>query len=244
MNCETLQTAIPELLYGSLPDAEAQAANAHLARCEGCNRLVSDLRPIPGSLSKPAPPPDLATQLKLAARDELLERQQLTGRSGPLHLVATIVLALCLALVGFALGVRYQRTQTGELDTPGTQDDGDGVEITHGDGDGTGSGSGDPREIEGAEALQRMLVEAAQGYLQRRELERAKDYFSRAQDVAPRGPSAAEARAGEAEVLLELGGKQRARELLRETRALIIAGDLSASADLLQKIYDLEARTE
>jgi len=244
VNCETLQTAIPELLYGSLPDAEAQAANAHLARCEGCNRLVSDLRPIPGSLSKPAPPPDLATQLKLAARDELLERQQLTGRSGPLHLVATIVLALSLALVGFALGVRYQRTQTGELDTPGTQDDGDGVEITHGDGDGTGSGSGDPREIEGAEALQRMLVEAAQGYLQRRELERAKDYFSRAQDVAPRGPSAAEARAGEAEVLLELGGKQRARELLRETRALIIAGDLSASADLLQKIYDLEARTE
>jgi len=107
VNCEALQTAIPDLLYGSLPDEEAQLVNAHLAHCAGCNRLVADLKPIRGSLSKPPPPPALAAELKLAARDELL-RQQLASRRGPLHLAGTIVLAVCLAVVGFALGARWK----------------------------------------------------------------------------------------------------------------------------------------
>ncbi|MCA8920840.1 MAG: zf-HC2 domain-containing protein, partial [Planctomycetes bacterium] len=109
MNCEALQTAIPDLLYGSLADDEAQAVNAHLAECAGCNRLVDELRPIPGALSKPAPPADLAVALKLAARDELLEQRRRAGRRGPLHLAGTIGLAMCLAVVGFALGVRWEQ---------------------------------------------------------------------------------------------------------------------------------------
>ncbi|MEZ6188888.1 MAG: zf-HC2 domain-containing protein, partial [Planctomycetota bacterium] len=101
MNCEALETALPELLYGGLPDDEAQAANAHLARCAACNRLVDELRPIPGSLRKAPPPPDLLQELKLATRDQLLE-EQLTSRRGPLHLAATLVLAASLTLIGFA----------------------------------------------------------------------------------------------------------------------------------------------
>lgn len=238
MNCEALETALPELLYGGLPDDEAQAANAHLARCAACNRLVDELRPIPGSLRKAPAPPDLLQEIKLAARDQLLE-QELTARRGPLHVLATVVLAACLTLVGFALGVRWDSDEAPRGLGP------DRVVITPGEGGGGDSeapGDRPPRVVDG-EPLQRMLIDAADGYLGR-EPERARDYFARARELAPRSPLAAAARAGEARALLALERPQEARELVRETRALILAGDLRADAELLQQLYDLEALAE
>src|SRR5690606_18666829 len=74
VDCETYQADLPDLLYGEL-DAEARASGeAHRRACAACDGLTRELQAVKGALPPLRPPPLLAARLKLAARDELLDR--------------------------------------------------------------------------------------------------------------------------------------------------------------------------
>jgi anti-sigma factor RsiW len=57
MNCSEIRTALPELLYGELTPAQAQAVQSHLATCAACQAEFSGLKQVSGALDKLTVPP-------------------------------------------------------------------------------------------------------------------------------------------------------------------------------------------
>ncbi len=249
MDCETYQADLPDLLYGEL-DADARASvEAHRRVCAACDGLTRELEAVKGGLPPLRPPPLLAARLKLAARDELLDRGGVAVDAPPpreaatLRIVSVVVLAACVGVVGFALGVTWQErrpTDRAVLPVPTAP-----TEVP------TGPAWAEPQEPQeprtpprvpprSPEAWQRVLFDTAAGVRAQGDLARAREFFQRARAVAPEGPLAAAAMVGEAEALLGAGDRAEAARLLEEARRGIYGGRLVGGPGLLQRIAELQ----
>ncbi len=261
MDCEAFHSDLPDLIYGELRGERKAAGETHMAGCPGCTELVSDLQTVRTAQKRHAPSPLLTAQIKLAARDELLDgpRTPVLGWGGSLHLATIAVLAACVCLAGFGLGIGYERGRDAprpaplSIPPPVAHDDvprppaGPGfardeppetIEISDGAG---GVDSGFPRGTgkRDPEAWQRSMEDAARGHLSRGDWTQAREFFLAAAEAAPEGPRAATALAGAAEALLRAGDKAKAREEIETLRRKIMAGRLVGDAALLQRLLEL-----
>ncbi len=244
MDCDTYQADLPDLLYGEL-DAEARSSvEAHRHACAACDGLTRELEAAKGSLPPLRPPPLLVARLKLAARDELLERGGVSVAAPPprapatLRIVSVIVLAACVGVVGFALGVTWQRQPArAVLPVPTTP-----TEVPPAPEWAEPAEPRTPPRVppRSPEAWQRVLFDTAAGVRAQGDLERAREFFQRARDVAPEGPLAAAAMVGEAEARLRAGDRAEAARLLEEARRGIYGGRLVGGPGLLQRIAELQ----
>ena len=61
--CREFVELVTDYLEGTLPAAERDRFEAHLAECDGCSAYLEDMRRLVGSLYEaPQPPPDPATR--------------------------------------------------------------------------------------------------------------------------------------------------------------------------------------
>jgi hypothetical protein len=250
--CEAFQVDLPDLLYGELDAERRQASDSHAAACEGCRGLLDELRAIRAAQAEFAPPPLLTSRIKLAARDALLQPNQpprLGGAGGTLHVVGTALLAACVGMVAFGLGIAYERgggpdapARTAETPpSPAPQ-----VLVREPQPEWLVEISKKPPQQPGAavprgapEEWQRVLKQNGEARLARGQFGSAREFFLSAVDLAPKGRLAAEARVGAAEALLRAGDRAGALEELREVRVKVMAGALYGSAPLLQRISEL-----
>jgi hypothetical protein len=256
VNCETYQAELPALIYGEL-DAEARpAVEGHRRECASCDGLTRELEAVKGALPEVRPPPLLAARLKLAARDELLARGHGVQVEVPppppdatLRLASAIVLASCIGIVGFALGVVWSSAPTKKAPEPPR------LPLPRTDTDlpttpdwvlpETEPPRAPPRMPPRApEAWQRVLFDTAASLKQQNDLRQACEFYERAQGVAPDGPLAAAAMVGRAEALLALGQRDAASALLEEARKAVLGGKLAGGPNLLQRIAELAQEAE
>jgi len=255
VDCERFQAELPDLLYGEL-DAEAQPeVEGHLEGCSSCQGLTEDLRAVRQAVRRDDQPDALAARIKLAARDELLAGRRGGGgaarRGGPIHLVALVVLGLCVLLAGFGLGVAWERQDPREDDLAARPEPTVRVpapdEVGGDEPDWVGEFGPDPaidpagRVPRAPEAWQRVLFDAASGHQRRGDLAAAREFYARSVAVCPEGPLAAAAWVGAAEVELERGEAAEARRILAEVRVGVQAGHLPGGPRILQRIAELEA---
>jgi hypothetical protein len=247
VDCDRFQLELPDLLYGEVDDEGRHLLQEHKDDCERCRDLFAELTAVRGALPSLEPPPSVTLGIKLAARDGLLDPQRpLTGSGGVLHYVAAGILAVCVALAGFALGIGYQERRQAEApiaDDPEPLPDPrrfpEPWEIR------------DPPAKTGAEPIapdhhesegwQQALLHVARGYAERQSWERAREFFLHAVEAAPRGEGAAEARLGAAEALLQLDQGEQAAAELRQLRLDIRGGIVPGGLNVLQRIAELEA---
>ncbi len=250
MSCAELHEDLPDLLYGALEPERRAAAEAHLAGCAACAGLLRELEAVREGLPAPPPPPLLTARVKLAARDALLEaRGPAPSSAAPAPdrwlLLLALGLAACLGVVGFGLGVGWERTRAappgGDATLP--------VPAAPGDADAPTPAWVEPEPPRRAptpprapEAWQRVLFDAATGRLARGDAAGARSFFERARAVAPDGPLGAAAQVGEAEALLALGEVAAARALLEAARRDLLAGVATGGPGLLQRIAELDAQ--
>lgn len=259
MDCEVFQAQLPDLIYGELESVRKQAAEGHAAGCPQCQGLLSDLRGVRDALPTIKPPPTLGTRLKLTARDQLIDEKVALvpahARGGSLHLAVTGILAGCVCLAGFTLGIAYERTRPapsdpalpaqGEelppLDVPkapadlGAKEEPEWIEINDKTG---GKRPSVPRR---SAAWQRVLLDAGRAALKRGKPGKARQFFLRAAAVDPDGSLTSAAQVSAAEALLQLGEREKASQELEATRRAIIAGTRYGNAALLQRITELRA---
>jgi hypothetical protein len=110
MNCNHVREQLPELLYESLPPAEAAQLKYHLALCPGCRERYAALERVRGLLDQvPAPdiPVDLPLLYRRAAQGQ--ERRMRRWRRAAFGLVG--VAAALLLVVGLRLEVRLEAHQ-------------------------------------------------------------------------------------------------------------------------------------
>jgi hypothetical protein len=257
MDCEAFHSDLPDLIYGELRGERKAAGETHMAGCPGCTELVSDLQTVRTAQKRHTPSPLLTAQIKLAARDELLDepRTPVLGWGGSLHIATIAVLAACVCLAGFGLGIGYERGRDAPRPTPLpnplpfarddtpterpprlARDEPETIEISNGDGR---TESDVPRPQRDPEAWQRSMEGAARGHLSRGDWSQAREFFLAAAEAAPQGPRAAAALAGAAEALLRAGDKTKAREEIETLRRKVMAGRLTGDAALLQRLLEL-----
>lgn len=246
MDCDSYQAELPDLIYGELDPEARPLVEDHRRGCTSCDALTRELEQVKGSLPQLRPPPLLAARLKLAARDELLDRgagASSSGMDGPpppplgsvLRLVAVIVLAACVGLVGYALGVSSRPNDADRLSLPRTATDVPTPAWVDPE---------PPRQPprvppRSPEAWQRVLFDSAIGLREQGEPRQAAEFFLRSISAAPEGPLAAAAMVGRAEALLQLGEKAEAMQLLEDARRGILGGVLVGGPTLLQRISEL-----
>ena len=93
MNCEGFGARLTAYSLGELPDTEAGAARAHLARCDRCATLVLRDRELVGRMRASAvpAPASLHSSVRLALRRERsLRRKRLMRRAGALAAAAAL----------------------------------------------------------------------------------------------------------------------------------------------------------
>lgn len=241
MDCEAFQEELPDLVYGELPPERQAAAAAHAAECAACADLLAEVRAVREAVPAPLPPVQLGARLKLLARDHLLEREAPLPpdrRGGPLHLALVAVLGM--VLVGFGLGVAYERQRGPSAATPRPTipflEPPAGPEDLPRDPP-RPSGSAIPPRA--GPAWQRVLYDAALERQASERLAEAEQYFRRAAAVAPRGPLAGSARLGLVEVLLRQERRTEARSELEQLRRELQAGLIPGGAPLLQRAAEL-----
>lgn len=262
MNCERFQLDLPDLLYGEMPPEAQQAAEAHAEGCAACAALLAELKGVKGALPTVTPPAALGTRLKLMARDELLsagapdQRAEVGAAGGPLHLAAVGLLAACL--IGFGLGIAFQRRQEDRVPPPSLPSPSVAFSPTPAlpiprDPDDLPKG---PGLIEAADptppvpvprrgaAWQRVMYDAGYARLQQGKLEDARTFLLRAAAVDPEGALAAAAEVGAAEALLRQGHGQEALAELEAVRRAILAGQRYATGSVLQRIAELVSEAE
>lgn len=188
--------------------------------------------------------PHLALRLKLAARDVLLDREEGAGSRAAggelLRAVAALLLAGCVIVAAFALGVAFERGRPDALPVA----EGPGLvaipsppaRVPAGSGEGASSVTRDPAT--GA-AWQRVLLEAARDHLRAGEAAKARSFFLRSAAMAPRSALATAARLGAAEALLAQGRRPEAREELERLRREVRGGVQPGDAAQLQQISEL-----
>lgn len=245
MDCDGYQAELPDLIYGELDPEARPLVMDHRRDCSACDALTRELEQVKGALPPLRPPPLLAARLKLAARDELLDRRGVADGPPPpplgsvLRLVAAVVLAACVGVIGFALGVSSRPSSSADetrLTVPRTATD-----------VGTTPAWVDPEPPRGPprvpprspEAWQRVLFDSAVGLREQGDARQAAEFFLRSISVAPEGPMAAAAMVGRAEALLQVGERAEAATLLEEARRGILAGRLVGGPTLLQRIAEL-----
>jgi hypothetical protein len=252
VDCEAFHTDLPDLIYGELSGDRKHAGEAHMASCALCTELVSDLQTVRTAQRQHLPSPLLSAKIKLAARDELLDEQPtpVLGRGGYLHLATVGVLAACVGLAGFALGIAYDRDRPAPLapppfarktppspppsfvPLPARDDRPLTIEIS--------DGSDPDRPVRrDPEAWQRSMEDAGRSHLGRGEWTKAREFFLAAVDALPEGPRASYSLAGAAEALLRAGDKATARAEIETLRRRIMAGSLEGDAALLQRLLEL-----
>ena len=248
MDCDAFQAELPDLIYGQLdPDAET-GVSTHLADCASCAELTAELRAVRGAVTQVPPPPLLQARVKLAARDQLLDERPAPSpfvRGGSFHLVAVVILGVCIGIAGFGLGVAYEQgpapssPEAPSILVPDDPGDVDADEPAWSDPPPPNdSGLGPvPRA---PEAWQRVLFDAGSGKLTQGDFAGAREFFRRAAAVAPEGPLAAAARVGVAECSLRLGRLEEAERILTEVEAAVRGGTLNGGAHLLQRVHDLQ----
>jgi hypothetical protein len=250
VDCESFQAELPDLIYGQLhPDAEDGVA-AHLAGCANCTELTAELRAVRGAITQAPPPSLLGARIKLAARDELLsKRASPFARGGSFHLVAVVILAVCVGIAGFGLGIAYERVPERPTPPPDMGQPSLPLPDDPSDVGGAGPDWADPSPPADSglgpvprapQAWQRVLFDAGSGKLEAQDFSDAREFFRRSAAVAPEGPLAAAARVGAAECSLRLGRLEEAGRILNEVEAGIRGGELHGGAHLLQRIHDLK----
>lgn len=255
VDCDGFQQELPDLVYGEVDPEVRPHLDAHGASCGPCAALLAELLAVKGALPELRPPPLLAARVKLLARDELLARQAAEEQARPappvgptLHLAAVAVLAGCVGVVGFVLGVRYRGDEPslevprgpGDVTTEPRQVPGDAAWIGTSEGPDELPSTGPRRPVPRApEAWQRVLFDSAKGMARKGELRQAREFYRRAVAVAPDGPLAAEAQVALAELLLVAGERDEGLKLLEATRRGILAGKLVGGPTLLQRIAEL-----
>lgn len=262
MNCERFQLDLPDLLYGELPPEGRAEAEAHAEGCPACAALLAELRGVKGALPSVTPPAALGTRLKLLARDELLagapreQRAEVGAAGGPLHLAAVGLLAACL--IGFALGIAFQRRQEERLPppppptprvafspTPALPIPRDPAELPEGPGVIEATDPTPPVPVpRRGPAWQRVMYDAGYARLQQGKLEDARTFLLRAAAVDPEGALAAAAEVGAAEALLRQGQREEALAELEAVRRAILAGQRYATGSVLQRIAELVSEAE
>lgn len=241
MDCSGFQAELPDLIYGELDPEVRPDVEAHLRACSDCAGLTDELRQVKGSLPRMELPPRLGARIQLAARDVLLEERAPTPlRGSPLHLAAAAVLGLALVVVGFGLGVAWQRAD----EPPGLVLP-DPERLAPDSPEGPGDpperpGLGQPAAPRAPEAWQRVLFDAARSHLDKGDASRAREFYRRAEAVHPRGPLAIPARLGAAEAALRMGRRDDARALLRSVRAALAAGEVPQPEAALERVQALE----
>lgn len=255
MDCETYQADLPDLLYGELDDEARESVLAHRRSCAACDGLTRELEAVKGGLPPLRPPPLLAARLKLAARDELLDRAGVSVEApaprepATLRVVSVVVLAACVGVVGFALGAAWQ----GRRGDPADGTDRPVLPVPRAPTEVPPTPEwAEPQEPRvpprapprSPEAWQRVLFDTAAGVRAQGDLERAREFFARARAVAPEGTLAAAAMVGEAEALLRLGDRDKAAALLEEARRGIYGGRLVGGPGLLQRIAELQEEAD
>lgn len=246
MECEHFQEDLPDLLYGELPEERRTWAEEHARGCADCQGLWQELRAVRGALPPLAAPTHLQDRLKLAARDELLTRApggRTPGRGGALQLVAATILAACVTLAGFALGVAYERRRAPapaprleqRASDPPAPGEPPWIEVNAPSPPGLRL-SPTPQP---PEAWQRVLHDAACERLRTGDLRAAREFFLRAAQMAPTSPVAAAAELGAAEAALRLGEAEQARRELDLLQQRIRAGVRVGDAALLQRAAEL-----
>ncbi|HBP22242.1 MAG TPA: hypothetical protein DEA08_31225 [Planctomycetes bacterium] len=261
MNCERFQLDLPDLLYGEMPPEASQAAESHAEGCPECAALLAELKGVKGALPSVTPPAALGTRLKLMARDELLstapreQKAEIGAAGGPLHLAAVGLLAACL--IGFGLGIAFQRRQADRLPpppptpsvafspTPALPIPRDPDELPEGPGVIEATDPTPPVAVprRGA-AWQRVMYDAGYARLQQGKLEDARTFLLRAAAVDPEGALAAAAEVGAAEALLRQGRREDALAELEAVRRAILAGKRYATGSVLQRIAELVSEAE
>lgn len=262
MNCERFQLDLPDLLYGEMPPEGQAAARAHAEGCAACAALLAELKGVKGALPTVTPPAALGTRLKLMARDELLsagpreQKAEVSAAGGPLHLAAVGLLAACL--IGFGLGIAFQRRQADRLPPPPPPSPSVAVnpipalpvprdpdELPEGPGVIEATDPTPPVAVprRGA-AWQRVMYDAGYARLQQGKLEDARTFLLRAAAVDPDGALAAAAEVGAAEALLRQGRRQDALAELEAVRRAILAGKRYATGSVLQRIAELVSEAE
>ncbi|MCO5170517.1 MAG: tetratricopeptide repeat protein [Planctomycetes bacterium] len=250
MDCEAYQADLPDLLYGELEADARPVVEAHRRGCAACDALTRELEAVKGALPPLRPPPLLAARLKLAARDELLDRgapsfAPAAPEPATLRVVSAVVLAACVGLVGFALGTAWRPAATapepGVLRPPGAP-----AELPPAPDWAEPEPTRPPPRAapRSPDAWQRVLFDSAANLRRQGETRQALEFFRRARAVAPEGPLAAAAMVGEAEALLRMGEAAEAARLLEEARRGILGGRLAGGPGLLQRIAELTAETE
>jgi predicted anti-sigma-YlaC factor YlaD len=143
MNCNHVREHLPELLYESLPPAEAAQLKYHLALCPGCREQYAALERVRGLLDQvPAPeiPVDLPLLYRQAAQGQ--ERRMRRWRRAAFGLVG--IAAALLVVVGLRLEVRLEAHQVvvrwGNAPAP------DNSPSATGQNPGTGVARGDAKE--------------------------------------------------------------------------------------------------
>lgn len=244
MDCSGFQAELPDLIYGELDPEVRPAVEAHLSSCSECAGLTDELRQVKGSLPRVDLPPRLGARIQVAARDVLLEeRPPAPLRGGPLHLTAAAVLGLTLVIVGFGLGVAWERTDEEASSSglllpapdrpPSTPDPGPGDPPERPD-------PGQATAPRAPEAWQKVLFDAARSHLDNGDATRAREFYRRAEAVNPQGPLAIPSRLGAAEAALLLGRREDARALLRSVRASLAAGEVARPEPVLERVQALE----
>jgi hypothetical protein len=108
--CAQTKEAFPDLLYGELSPAEAEAVHKHLAGCPPCRAEYAALRQVHALLDAPAAP-ESAVDLPRLYR-EAARRQERRLRRWRRVAVATLAAAaVLLAVFGLGLEVRLERHQ-------------------------------------------------------------------------------------------------------------------------------------
>ena len=239
ITCEAFQADLPDLIYGEFEGERRAALEGHAAGCPACRELWEEVAQVKGALPTPALPPQLGTRLKLLARDHLLAQEPPAAdrTGGPIHLALIALLGMCL--VGFGLGVAFQR-QRDESPTPRATlpflEPPEGPDDLPRDPP-RPTGTAIPPQA--GPAWQRILHDAAQERLAGQRWEEAERLFRRAAKVAPQGPLAASARAGAAEALLRRGERSEALAELEVLRRELQAGLIPGGAPLLQRVAEL-----
>jgi len=107
MNCDEVRLRLVSLADGALSAGEAEEVRGHLAGCEGCRRLLEQLR-ADAELLRREPAPEatdgLATRIMAEVRARERRAELWSGPSPALARVAAVVLVAVGIWLGVALG--------------------------------------------------------------------------------------------------------------------------------------------
>lgn len=242
MECEAFQSELPDLVYGELSDERRAQAEAHAESCASCAAIYAEIKGIKGALPAPLPPPQLGTRLKLLARDQLLDEKapspDRTG--GPIHVAIVTILGACL--VGFGLGVTFERRQQEGGPTPRVSLPPEVLTFPSRTPTATPTPArptGSALPAQARSAWQRRLHEAGEERLQAERWEDAEAFFRRSAALLPDGPLAGSARAGAAQALIRQDKRGQARTELEALRRDLQTGVVPSDAALLQRVAEL-----